>query len=234
MPDFKVDVAGRAALITGGGAGSGRSIALALGASGASVAVSDLNIERADTVAEAIRAGGGSAVALHSDVSNRFQAANMIERTRDAFSRLDILVNAASIFHPEPMLGVDEWNWRRQIEVNITGAFFCTQLVARVMADEGGGSIINLAPVESTLPAGIGYITAGAGFMGMTRQAARELAQHKIRVNCIAADLQTDLLVDVVSAALFLASDAAKSITGQVLTDDGAGSLRAWLSEASQ
>ena len=234
MPDFKVDLANRTALVTGGGAGIGRSIALALGASGASVAVSDLNIERADKVADAIRAGCGSAVALHSDVSNRFQAANMIERTRDAFSRLDILVNAASIFHPEPMLGVDEWNWRRQIEVNITGAFFCTQLVARVMAGEGGGSIINLAPVESTLPAGIGYITAGAGLMGMTRQAAREMAQHKIRVNCIAANLQAEPSVDIVNAALFLASDAAKSFTGRVLADDGAGSLRAWLLEASQ
>lgn len=233
MPDFKVDLANRTALVTGGGAGIGRSIALAFGANGASVAVSDLNIERADKVADAIRAGCGSAVALQSDVSNRFQAANMIERTRDAFSRLDILVNAASIFHPEPMLGVDEWNWRRQIEVNITGAFFCTQLVARVMAGEGGGSIINLAPVESTLPAGIGYITAGAGLMGMTRQAAREMAQHKIRVNCIAANLQAEPSVDIVSAALFLASDAAKSFTGRVLADDGAGSLRAWLSEAS-
>lgn len=234
MPDFKVDLANRTALVTGGGAAIGRSIALAFGANGASVAVSDLNIERADKVADAICADGGSAIALHSDVSNRFQAANMIERTRDAFSRLDILVNAASIFHPEPMLGVDEWNWRRQIEVNITGAFFCTQLVARVMAGEGGGSIINLAPVESTLPAGIGYITAGAGLMGMTRQAAREMAQHKIRVNCIAANLQAEPSVHIVSAALFLASDAATSITGQALMDDGAGSLRAWLSEASQ
>ena len=234
MSDLEVDLAGRAALVTGGGAGIGRSIALALGACGASVAVSDLNIERADKVADAILAGGGSAIALHSDISNRFQAANMIERTRDAFSRLDILVNAACIFHPEPMLDVDEWNWRRQIEVNITGAFFCAQLVARVMAEEGGGSIINLAPLESTLPAGIGYITAGAGLMGMTRQAARELAQRKIRVNCIAANMQAEPSVDVVGAALFLCSDAGQSITGQALTDDGAGSLRAWLSQASQ
>ena len=87
----------------------------------------------------------GVACALHADVSNRFQVANMIEQARDAFGGIDILVNAVAILHAEPLLHVDEWSWRRQIEVNITGTFFSTQLVARVMADEGGGSVINLA-----------------------------------------------------------------------------------------
>lgn len=237
MSDFKVDLSGRTALVTGGGAGGGRIIALALAAKGTSVAVSDLNIERADNVADSIRADGGSAIALHADVSNRFQVANMIERTRDAFGRIDILVNAASIFHAEPLLNIDEWNWRRQMEVNITGTFFCTQLVARVMADEGGGSIINLASVDacnSSLPAGIGYITGSAGVIGMTRQAARELALHGIRVNCIAANRQDEPTGDIAGAALFLCSDAASSKTGQVLVDDGESSLRAWLSAASK
>ena len=237
MSAFEVDLGGRAALVTGGGAGYGRAIALALAAKGASVAVCDLNIERADQAADAIRAGGGVAIALRADVSNRFQAANIIERARDAYGRIDMLVNAGGIHHAEPMLTVDEWNWRRQIEVNITGVFFVTQLVARVMADEGGGSIVNLAPVaaaHSSLPAGIGYVTGGAGLIGMTRQAARELAVHKIRVNCIAANLQAEPSADITNAALYLCSDAARSISGALLADDGGGSLRAWLAAAAK
>ena len=210
---------------------------MALAANHASVAVIDLNIERADNVAEIIRARGGSALPLQADISNRFQVANAIERTRDAFGKIDILVYASSILHAEPMLNIDEWNWRRQIEVNITGAFFCMQLVGRVMADEGGGSIINLAAVEaceSSLPAGIGYITGGAGVMGMTRQAARELAHHGIRVNCIASKTQDGTSADIADAALFLCSNHAKSVTGQVIAVDDGRSWRAQLCDNVQ
>ncbi|MCY3915252.1 MAG: SDR family oxidoreductase [Chloroflexi bacterium] len=231
MTDVEVDLAGRTALVTGAGAGMGRAIALALAANGASVAVSDLNIERADRTAEAIRAAGGIACALHADVSNRFQVANMIERARDAFGGIDILVNAVAILHAEPLLHVDEWSWRRQIEVNITGTFFCTQLVARVMADEGGGCVINLASIEASkasVPAGIGFITGGAGLIGMTRQAARELATHHIRVNCIATPSPAESKEEVANAALFLCSDAAKSLTGQVLEAGGGSAFDAW------
>ena len=236
MTDVEVDLAGRTALVTGAGAGCGQAIALALAAKGASVAVSDLNIERADKTADAIRAAGGAARALHTDISNRFQVANTIEQTRDAFGAIDILVNAGAIFHAEPLLQVDEWNWRRQIEVNITGAFFCTQLVARVMADEGGGCIINLTSVEaneSSLPAGIAYITGGAGVIGMTRQAARELAPHNIRVNCIATPSLDGSRQNVARAALFLCSDAAQSLTGQVLMAGDDGALDDWLAATS-
>ncbi len=238
MTNFSVDLSGKTALVTGGGSGHGRTIALALAASGASVAVSDLNIERADECAEQIQDLSGAAIALHTDVSNRFQAANMIERTRDAFGKLTVLVNATDVFHPEPMLTIDEWNWRRQLEVNITGAFFCTQLAARVMADEGGGTIINLTSTEalrSTIPAGIGYLAGQAALIGMTRQAARELAPDRIRVNAIAmgrpgeeaihpADgcyLAADAPADIAGVALFLCSDAARSVSGQVLVVSG-------------
>ena len=219
MSTCPVDLSGRVALVTGGGAGDGRDIALALAGSGAAVAVNDLNIERADAVAEAICADGGTAISLGADIANRFQTANMIEQTRDAFSQIDILVNATSIFHAEPMLSVDEWNWRRQIEVNVTGAFFCIQLVGRVMADEGGGCIINVASVEayqSSLPEGVGFVTGGAAIIGLTRQAARELAPHGIRVNCIAAETRAILDSDSAAAALNLCSDDAESVTGQV------------------
>ena len=245
MTKLKVDLSSKRALVTGAGTGCGRAIALALAANGASVAVNDLNIERADKVAEEIHDGGGTAFALQADVSNRFQTANMIELTRDAFGGIDILVNAAGVFKAEPMLKIDEWDWRRQIEVNITGAFFCTQLVGRVMAEEGGGNIIFLSSAEAyqaTLPEGIGYITGKAGVIGMMRQAARELTHHRIRVNAIAAGsvgendtdrggakqtlLERAVTPDAVAkTALYLCSDAADFVTGQVLVVDGGSSL---------
>lgn len=234
--DTRVDLSGQNALVTGAGSGDGRAIALALAGSGASVAVCDINVERAEALSEQIEAEGGRAAAFHADASNRFQAANLIERTRDAFGRLNILVNAAEVFHPEPLLAIDEWNWRRQVEVNITGAFFCLQLAARVMADEGGGRIINLVTAESlnsTIPAGIGYLAGKASLAAMTRQAARELAPQKIRVNAIATwqedngaplpDLSAATAIaydgpaDIGGAAIFLCSDAAHDVTGQVL-----------------
>ncbi|MCY3834269.1 MAG: SDR family oxidoreductase [Chloroflexi bacterium] len=229
MSAYQFDLSGRAALVTGGGIGGGRDIALALAASGAAVAVNDINIERADFVAEAISADGGSAISLGADIANRFQAAAMIERARDAFGRIHILVNATSIFHAEPMLTVDEWNWRRQIDVNMTGAFFCLQLIGRVMADEGGGSIINLASAEacqSSLPEGIGYVASQAGIIGMTRQAARELAPHDVRVNCIASEMGANPSPDCAAAALYLCSDGAKSVTGQLFVINGGNAIQ--------
>lgn len=245
MPNFSVDLSGRTALVTGAGAGCGRAIALTLAASGANVALCDINIERAESVSEAISAGGGSALAQHADVSNRFQAANMIERTRDAFGRIDILVNAAGVFRAEPLLKIDEWDWRRQLEVNITGTFFPLQLVGRVMADEGGGRIINLnsaAADRGALPAGIAYLAGKSSVNAMTRQAARELGPLGVRVNVIAAgNISEDDMPavdptqsplhrigmpdDIARVALFLSSDAADYITGQVLVVDGGSSL---------
>lgn len=245
MSSFSVDLAGQSALVTGAGAGIGRAIALALAASGAAVAICDLNIERAEAVAEEARDCAGARIALRADVSNRFQTANMIEQARDAFGRISILVNAAGIFKAEPMLKIDEWDWRRQLEVNSTGTFFCMQLVGRVMADEGGGRIINVtstAGYNQTIPSGIPYAASKGSIIAMTCQAARELASHGIRVNAIAAgNIEEDDLPrvapervllnragvpdDIAKAALFLCSDAADFITGQVIVVDG-GSTR--------
>lgn len=235
-------------MVTGGGAGHGREIALALAAAGASLAVSDINIERAEATCQQIYEFGGTAIALQADISNRFQTANMIEGTRDAVGKLHILVNATGIFHPEAMLTIDEWNWRRQLEVNITGVFFCMQLAGRVMADEGGGVIINLASnvgLGSTLPAGIGYVASQAALIAMTQQAARELAPHDILVNAIvtgsagqdgiaasesigALSPDTRLVGNVAETAVYLCSRELGAVAGQVLVanDGGSADLR--------
>ena len=193
---------------------------MALAEAGAVVAVNDLNIERAEAVAAEIETAGGIAIALQADISNRFAAANMIEAARDAFGTPHILVNAAGISKAEPLLAIDEWDWRRQIEVNLTGAFFCMQLLGRVLADEGGGCIINLAPnaaLNGSLPGRTAYAAGKAGLIALTRGAAAELYDFGIRVNAVVGDDRPA----IVRNALFLCSEVAGEITGEVIDADG-------------
>ncbi len=239
--NFTVKFDGVAALVTGGGNGVGRACALALGAAGARVCVADINPDTPEQVAAEINAAGGEAFAWHADISNRFQAGSMIEEARDRYGRVQIVVNAAGVLKRGPMAKLDEWDWRRVMDVNLTGTFFVTQLMGRVLADEGGGVIINLAsnaahpgPMES----GISYVASKAGVIGMTRQAAHELAPDNIRVNavCYGPLAEDDQPApdaagipmgrggtpdEIADAVLFLCSDAARFITGQALNVDG-------------
>ncbi len=240
---FTVDFSGQTAIVTGAGEGVGRAVALALGAAGAAVVVNDLNPDRADTVAEQIQAGGGRALAWQADVANRFQVASIIENARDTFGRITILVNAAGVLKLGALAGLDEWDWRRVVDVNLTGAFFCTQLLGRVMAEEGGGSIVNICSIAGhpeTQAEGISYVTTKAGLIGMTKQSARELAPSGIRVNAVCpGNLNVDSALsalppalgrmgtpeEVAAVVLFLCSDAARFITGQAINVDGGGAM---------
>lgn len=238
---FNVDLTGHAALVTGAGADVGKAVALALAASGAAVAVNDINPDKIETIAEDIIAAGGRALPWHADVANRFQVGSMIEAARDAFGRVDILINAAGVFKAGPMATLDEWDWRRILDVNLTGAFFCTQMLGRVMADEGGGVIVNIASTaghSGTLPEGISYVASKAGMLGLTRQSARELAPYGIRVNAVCvgnlegqtkspqnAQKRLGTSEEIASVALFLCSDAARFITGQAINVDGGEAL---------
>ncbi|MBN8618813.1 MAG: SDR family oxidoreductase [Anaerolineae bacterium] len=240
MTNFNVDLHGKNAIVTGAGADVGRAIALGLAKAGAAVVVNDLNPDRATQVAQEIVQAGGQARDWQADVSNRFQAASLVEAARDAFGRIDIVINAAGVYKTGPMPKLDEWDWRRLLEVNLTGAFFVSQLAGRVMADEGGGVIVNVASSAghpNPLPDGVGYVASKAGLIGMTKQCAREFAPMGIRVNAICpgniadgaeeggrpANAQGRLgTVDEVAAvALFLCSDGAGFITGQAINVDG-------------
>ncbi len=237
-PPFHVDLSNCAALVTGAGEGIGRAIALALASSGAAVVVNDLNPDRADRIAEEIQAAGGRSLPWQADVSNRFQVGSLIEAGRDAFGTLNILVNAASVEKLGAMSTLDEWDWRRILDVNITGAFFCTQLLSRVMADEGGGVIVNVASTAGhgkTLPDGISYVSSKAALIGLTQQSARELAPLGIRVNAVCpgnvetlglpAQGRQGSAEEVANVVLFLCSGAASYVTGQAINVDGGDAM---------
>ncbi|MEO0563334.1 MAG: SDR family NAD(P)-dependent oxidoreductase, partial [Chloroflexota bacterium] len=188
MTDFSVDLTGKAAIVTGGGNGIGRAVALALGAAGVRVCVNDINMDTPDAVAKEITDAGGEAFGWQADVANRFQVGSLIEEARARYGRIDILVNAAGVLKRGPMPKLDEWDWRRVMDVTVNGTFFCTQLLGRVMAEEGGGVVVNVAanaahpgPTDEA----VSYVTSKAGVIGMTRQAARELAADGIRVNAV-------------------------------------------------
>ncbi|MCL4237137.1 MAG: SDR family oxidoreductase [Anaerolineae bacterium] len=245
MISFSANLSGRVAIVTGAARDIPRAIARALARAGAAVCAVDVNPDRLDETVALIREDGGRAIGWTGDVSNRFQAAAMIEATREAFGGLHILVNAASAARRAPLLTLDEYDWRRAIEITLGGAFFCTQLVGRVMADEGGGIIVNVTSTAGVLRSGeeaAPQAAGQAGLVGLTRQAARELARYGVRVNAVcAANIapapessaapppaplgRVGQPHEIASAVLFLCSDGASFITGQTLVVDGGSSL---------
>jgi 3-oxoacyl-[acyl-carrier protein] reductase len=244
---FSVDLAGKVALVTGGGLGVGRATALALARSGAAVFLNDINPDHAYQVVNEIRVLGGEATGWNADVSNKLLVGPMIEALRDTYSRIDLVVNAAGVEKHSTLIQLDEWDWRRVLDVNLSGAFFVTQLAGRVMADEDGGVIVNIASTAGhplARPDSAAYVASKAGLVGLTKEAAREFARYHIRVNAICpanidskdeyperADVgripqgRLGRPEEVAKVVLFLCSDAASYITGQAIHVDGGESM---------
>lgn len=241
---------GKVALITGAGRGIGRTIAEAFGRAGARVAVNDLSPDSCQLTVEAIRQAGGVADAFHADVSKKMQIQSMIELVRQSLGEIAVLVNNAGVEPHASLLELDEWDWDRTLAVNLKGPFLLTQSVGRVMADAGGGCIVNIGSIAGRaqgLTNRAAYVASKMGLIGLTREAARELAAHGIRVNAVCPGvIETEMTArlrrdetmmtrwlaeipqgrlgttdDVASVVLFLCSSAASYLTGQAINVDG-------------
>lgn len=184
----------KVAIVTGAGQGVGAAIAQALAAAGVRVAVNDINPDRAERTAVAIRESGGQAIAVAADVANKFQCVHLVETTRAEWGQLDILVNNAAVMPRSTLLRLDEWDWNRCLEVNLKGPFFMSQLCGRVMADENqdrSGVIINIAStagVQTPLESRAAYCASKAGVVGFSRECAREYAGYGLRVHVLVPD----------------------------------------------
>ena len=245
-----MDFANKVVLITGAGRGIGRAIALAFGRSGARVVVNDINPDSADQTAEDIVAAGGTASCQVADVANKMAVQTMIYNILEAWDRIDLLVNNAGVEPTASILELDEFDWNRTLDVNLKGAFFCLQTAARAMKEQGGGVVVNISSIAGRahgLYHRAAYVASKTGLLGLTREAARELAAHNIRVNAVCPGVivtpMTERLrndeeqmarwrqeiplgelgqpADVTELVLFLCSDAARYITGQAINVDG-------------
>ena len=235
------------ALVTGGGRGIGRSIALCLAAEGAKVAILDMDAESADAVAGEITAAGGEALAAQCNVTVADELDAVIEKITGAWEKLDIMVNNAGITRDNFMMRMKEEDWDLVMNVNLKGTFLGVKAASRVMMRRRSGRIINISSVVGVMGnAGqANYAASKAGVLGLTRSAAKELAGRNITVNAVAPGyIQTAMTEklsekakeaflniiplkrpglpdDVATGLLFFASPLADYITGQVLHVDG-------------
>ena len=239
---------GKTALVTGGGRGIGKAIALKLAEYGADVAVNYSGSKAAaEETAEVIRAMGRRAVIIQADVSKEEECVRMFQEMEAALGGIDILVNNAGITRDNLAVRMSEQEFEEVIDTNLTGAFFCAKIAGKSMMKAKKGRMINISSISGVRGnAGqINYCAAKAGLIGMTKCLAKELAARNITVNAVAPGyIDTDMTAvlpekvkeqvlsqvpmkrmgqpeEIAEAVAFLASDRSAYITGQTLLVDG-------------
>lgn len=247
LDSFELD--GKSAIVTGGSKGIGNAIAGGLADAGASVVIANRTAETGKEAAAEIREEtGGTATAISADVTDEQSVERLVERTHEEFGGLDVLVNNAGIAIGEPAEEKSRENWEKTIETNLTGVFLCSKHGGSAMMEDGGGSIVNVSSInafvaEEHVPH-VDYHASKGGVESLTRQLASEWGEHGIRVNTLAPGfVQTELSSDdsevnetrrsriplgelatpddLVGAAVFLASDASRYVSGTTLLVDG-------------
>ena len=237
----------KVALITGGARGIGRAIALAFAREGADIVIADVNQLEAEKTAKDIEALARKSLAIQLDVTACAKVEEAVNKILDKLGKVDILVNNAGITRDGLLLRMNEADWDAVINVNLKGAFNCTKAVAKPMIKQRSGKIINIASIIGIIGnAGqANYSASKAGIIALTKTAAKELATRNINVNAVAPGfIQTEMTArlpedikqrmreaiplnrfgspdDVAAVCLFLASEEANYITGQVIVVDG-------------
>ena len=242
-------LAGKTAIVTGGGSGIGKAICFALAGEKVQVCVADIYQDRAETVANEIGKQGGKAIAVAADVSSGTDVDRMVDRVVKEWGRIDVLVNNAGIILQAPVLNMTEQQWGKILTNNLKSCFLCSRAVATHMVKQGTGwRIVNISSIHAELsePSAAAYTAAKGGMEAFSRTLATELAPHKITVNCVRpgatyTELTVPMYTEAVKKALFmriplreiaeaswiadgvvfLASERARYITGQILAIDG-------------
>jgi 3-oxoacyl-[acyl-carrier protein] reductase len=243
-----IDLSGKIALVTGAGRGIGRACALKLGAAGAKVAVNYNSSEGpAQEVADAITSAGGEARIVKADVSKPDEVDSLVNGLTKDWGRVDILVNNAGITRDNLMMRMSQDEWDAVLDTNLRSAYFTSRAVLRNMLRNRWGRIINISSVVG-LTGNVGqanYAAAKAGLIGFTKSLAKEVGSRNITANAVAPGfIETDITAglpdtlkaemlkaipadrygqpdDVANVVLFLASDLAAYVTGQVINADG-------------
>ncbi len=245
----KFSLAGRVALVTGGSRGIGHAIALTFADAGASVVITGRKLPDLEAAAAEIKGRGGRVLPAVSHMAKIEDSKNLVDKVKAEFGRLDILVNnAATNPYYGPIIDAEEWAWDVPMNTNLKGLFFLSQLVARLMREQGGGSIINIASVAGIAPNMLGiYSVTKAAVIMLTKVMAKEWGQYNIRVNAIAPGVtqtrfsealwkepakgeavvkntalgRLGLPEDIAGVALCLASDISSHVTGVTIPVDG-------------
>lgn len=212
-------------LITGAGRGTGSLLAEAFANEGASLVLNDISPQNVDMLAADLNSRGANVQVFVEDVAKKVGVQALVKQAEDAFGRIDILINHASVEPHVPLLDMDEWDWHRVLDVNLTGVFLMMQTTGRIMRAHGGGVIINLASLaEGTITLDrSAYIASLYGMVGLTRQASRELFAHNIRVHALGRGLgrfqntATTIPADLSRAVLFLCSPRSAHLTGNIV-----------------
>lgn len=237
----------KVAVVTGAGRGIGRATAMRFAEEGAAVIVADIDYSVCKEVVDEIEAAGGTGLAAEVNVVDMASVEAMAAKAVEKFGKITSIVNNAGVVRDSQLLKMSEENFDLVIDVNLKGVFNCTKVVAPIMVEHGGGSIINASSVVA--PFGnfgqTNYVASKAGVIGMTKVWARELGRKGIRVNAIAPgfietrmtagipDKVTEKLIqrvplgrfgkpeEVAAAYIWLASDDSSYVTGHVLHVDG-------------